>query len=269
MVHTVRRTLAVAVACLALVAAGCGDDADTRSETAGMPTTLQDLQAERWVLDGEASSPSIGSPSAVTIAFEDDSVHGSAPCNTYGGPFELDDDSLSLGPLASTMRACEDDAVTAAETEYLAALESVESVEVDDDDRLVLTGPDVSLVFDALDVDEALAGTWSIVSIATGDAIESVVEGSDPTLTLSEDGQAGVVTGCNQGATSWERDGDDITFGVIAGTLMACEDALMAQEDAIFAALEGAATFEVSPDQLTLLDADDHILLVATAGDTE
>jgi heat shock protein HslJ len=259
----VSRLLPAALVCIALVAAGCGDDADTRSETAGMPTTLEDLQAERWVLDGEASTPSItDAEGAVTIAFDAEEVHGTGPCNVYGGAFEVDDDSISLGPLASTMRACEDP-INRAETDYLAALEAVESSEIDDDDRLVLSGPDVTLVFDALDVDEALRGTWSIVNVASGDAIVSVVEGSEPTLTLSDDGEASVSTGCNNGATSWERDGDSISFGVIAGTLMACEEDLMVQQDAIFAALEASETFEVSPDQLTLLDADGNMLLVA------
>jgi heat shock protein HslJ len=260
----VRRSLVLALACVGLIAAGCGDDADSRSETAGMPTTIEDLQSERWVLDGEASTPTIASAGSVTIDFDEDEVHGTGPCNVYGGPFELDDESISFGPLVSTMMACGDD-IDAAETDYLRGLEAVETAEIDDDDRLVLTGPDVSFVFDALDIDETLAGTWTILSVATGDAITSVIEGSEPVLTLSDDGEMSVSTGCNDGAGSWERDGDTISFGEIASTMMACEEELSAQQAAIFAALEGAETFEVSPEQLTLLDADGNMVLVASA----
>jgi heat shock protein HslJ len=256
-------TVAITVASMCLLGA-CGDDADSRSETAGMPTTIAELQAERWVLDGEASSPTIAGAGSVTIDFDEDEVHGTAPCNSYGGPFELDGDSISMGPLVSTMMACGDD-IDAAETDYLRGLETVETAEIDDDERLVLTGPDVSFVFDALDVDEAMASTWTIVSVATGDAIQSIIEGSDASLTLASDGEMSVSTGCNDGSGTWERDGDTISFGEIASTMMACDDELSAQQAAIFAALEGAETFAVSPEQLTLLDADGNMVLIASA----
>ena len=259
-----RRSLVVALAFLGLIAAGCGDDADTASETADMPVTLEDLQAESWVLDGEASSPTITSAGSVTIAFAEDEVHGTGPCNDYGGPFELDGETISFGPIVSTMMSCGAD-IDAAETDYLTGLEAVATAEIDDEDRLVLSGPDVSFVFDGLDVDETLARTWNILSVASGDAITSVVLGTEPTLTLSADGEMSVSTGCNDGTGTWERDGDTISFGEIASTMMACEEALSAQQDAIFAALGRSESFEVSPNQLTLLDADGKMVLIASA----
>ena len=259
-----RRPVVLPIAVLLVIfAASCGDDGDSTGEAGGMPT-IEELQAETWSLDGAASSPAIDS-GAATLQFEDRTVHGASPCNTYTGAFELDDDSISIGPIASTMRACADD-LMAAEQQYLSALESVDTVELADT-TLTLSGDDVTLVFEAFDLDSALVGEWTIVSVASGDAIVSTIVDSDTTLTLEEGGAASVTTGCNSGSTTWERDGSELSFGQIAGTLMACEDDLMQQQDAIFAALESTVSFELSPGQLTLLDDQGHIMLVAIAED--
>jgi heat shock protein HslJ len=49
---------------------------------------------------------------------------GNAGCNLFNGPYVQDGASLSFGPLASTRRACADEAATAQETAYLQALQS-------------------------------------------------------------------------------------------------------------------------------------------------
>lgn len=91
----------------------------------------------------------------------------------------------------------------------------------------------------------------------------SSVADSEPTLQLADDGTVAVTTGCNNGATTWEHDGDSLTFGMVASTLMACDDDLSVQESAIFAALEATASFEASDSELTLLDSDGETVLVA------
>ena len=251
-----------------LLLAACGDDSGSIGETAAMgAASSQDLQAQRWLLDEAAGNPSFDADGSVTIDFDEDAVHGTGPCNTFNGAYELDGDSIAIGPLASTMRSC-GDMVDQAETAIFAAFEAVDTAAMDDD-RLVLSGPDdLEMVFIALDVDDVLAATWSIVSVNTGDAIQSVINESDPELTLEADGTASITTGCNNGATTWERDGDDLTFGVVAGTLMACEDDLMEQEQAIFSALEATTSFEVTPGQLTLLDDEGRMVLIAIPADS-
>lgn len=247
----------------AVLVSGCGGTADTRSETYGLPTTLQDLEAERWVLDGAASTPVVDAGTA-TLAFEDERVHGSAPCNTFAGPFEVDDDELSIGPLAATRRSCEDERM-AAEAVVLGALEAVEQVDVDDD-RLVLTGADATLVFDAADDDVTLEGAWTIVGVAGDDAVTAILAGTEATITLSPDGDATVTTGCNDLAVTWERDGDVLELGEVVQTVQACEEpaGVMDQEASLAAALERTASFELAPGRLTLLDAEDRMVLVAT-----
>jgi heat shock protein HslJ len=231
-----------------------------------MPLITEILQAETWVLDGTASTPPIEAGTA-TLRFEADRVHGSSPCNTYMGTFELDGDSISFGPLASTMMACQDDLMTA-ERVYLTSLAAVDTVTLEDG-TVTLFGDGVSLVFDAVDLDEVLVGTWSIVSVATGDAITTVLVDTEPTITFDEDGNVLVTTGCNSGGTTWERDGNALSFGNdVDTTAMGCEGDLADQEDAIFAAIRATRTFDIAPGQLTLLDGDGHIVLTALPADS-
>lgn len=144
------RPLAVAVAVgvgVGVIAAGCGwsDTVDSRYATAGLPTTLQDLEAHRWVLDPGDSSVDVDAATPATVRFEgeDDMVAGRAPCNSFRGRFELDgEETIEISHLASTRKACPEP-VMRSEDEYLAALVAVDTVDVDDDgDRLVLRSDD-------------------------------------------------------------------------------------------------------------------------------
>ena len=62
--------------------------------------------------------------STLTAIFTADQVSGSAGCNTYSGPYTLDGTTLKIGPLASTMKACADQAVNDQEQQFLAALQA-------------------------------------------------------------------------------------------------------------------------------------------------
>lgn len=67
-------------------------------------------------------SPVTGS--TLTAIFTPDQVSGSAGCNTYTGGYTIDGTTLKIGPLASTMKACEDQAVNDQEQQFLAALQA-------------------------------------------------------------------------------------------------------------------------------------------------
>ncbi|MFT3851268.1 MAG: META domain-containing protein [Ilumatobacteraceae bacterium] len=61
------------------------------------------------------------------MTFADGSVSGNAGCNNFNGSVTVDGDSLTFGPLASTMMACTKDALTQQETDFLAALKNTAS----------------------------------------------------------------------------------------------------------------------------------------------
>ena len=62
--------------------------------------------------------------STLTAIFTADQVSGSAGCNDYSGGYALNGTTLKIGPLASTMRACADQAVSDQEQQFLAALQA-------------------------------------------------------------------------------------------------------------------------------------------------
>lgn len=269
-----RRSLIIAglAALTGLVAAGCGwdDSVDSLAATEGLPSTRADIEAHDWVLDYPDSSLSAETDDPVTLTIRGDDLSGMAPCNTYGGSFELGrDDSVEIRDIASTLRACESE-VMDAEDEYLAALEGVDRVKVDvddegrdDRDRLILTGPDeLRLSYRSFDARDALIGDWTVTGVNTGDSVDSPVAGTEPTLSFADDGTFTVDTGCNIGGGDWKLDGDAITFESIRITLRACEEPRGAgdQESAILAALNAAGEVEVTPGSLTLRDGDTMML---------
>jgi heat shock protein HslJ len=64
----------------------------------------------------------------LTAVFTADAVSGSAGCNDYNGPYKLDGTKVTIGPLATTRKAC-DQAIMDQETEFLTALQTPATVE--------------------------------------------------------------------------------------------------------------------------------------------
>ncbi|MCB1004937.1 MAG: META domain-containing protein [Acidimicrobiales bacterium] len=78
------------------------------------------------------------------------------------------------------------------------------------------------------------------------------------TATLAVDG--GLASGvgpCNSYTGAFVLDGTSVEIGPLAGTLIACEQALMDAQDAFVSALEAADTVELDGDRLLLTGPDD------------
>jgi heat shock protein HslJ len=72
-------------------------------------------------------SPITGTTLTATFA-ADGTVSGNAGCNGFNGPYTLDGTSLTVGPLATTMKACEQP-IMDQETQFLTALQTPTNVE--------------------------------------------------------------------------------------------------------------------------------------------
>jgi heat shock protein HslJ len=133
-------TLVLAIG-LALVLAACSPTAnDTKSATAGLPNIRQQLTANVWVLDEEASSLQRSNGDRVTVAFSTAGVvSGMTACNRYTGNYTLNWDTIRVTHISQTTRTCSSEQ-TGAESEYLLALRAVRHVEPSSIDRLKLTG---------------------------------------------------------------------------------------------------------------------------------
>ena len=216
-------------------------DGSSRSATAGLPDLVQQLTAHEWVLDRADSSLTSSDTSPVTLRFAADrTLAGMGPCNSYFGPFTIEGDTtIEVGGLGSTRRACAPE-VMAAEDEYLTALGSVSTVDATDRNRLVLEDGATRLAYRALDVADELIGTWDVVSLASGDAIVSVLPGTEPVVTFDEDGTLSADAGCNALNSQWSLEGSDLQIDPPASTRMFCgePDGVMDQEAALSAALD-------------------------------
>ncbi len=65
---------------------------------------------------------------ALTVTFTADTASGNSGCNTFTGGYTLDGVKVAVGPLAGTMKACEQP-VMDQETQFLAALQTPSTVE--------------------------------------------------------------------------------------------------------------------------------------------
>ena len=84
--------------------------------------------------NGRGGVVSVVTGTDLTMLFADGTVGGSAGCNNYSGPYELNGDRISIGPLANTEMACaEPEGIMEQETEFLAALQSAATYTVDGD----------------------------------------------------------------------------------------------------------------------------------------
>jgi heat shock protein HslJ len=73
--------------------------------------------------NGRGAVTSVISGTILTTLFgADGTVSGSSGCNTYNGPYTVSGSSITIGPLASTRRACAADEANAQEQAFLAAL---------------------------------------------------------------------------------------------------------------------------------------------------
>jgi heat shock protein HslJ len=90
--------------------AGCSwTSNDTKSATAGLPDTKQQLTAYEWLLDRSDSSLTANDTTATTLTFAADHlVFGSAPCNLYRGKFAIDKDTVEISAISAVSRACPD-----------------------------------------------------------------------------------------------------------------------------------------------------------------
>ena len=85
-----------------------------------------------WIVTGyNNGNQAVTSPIAgttLTATFTADTVAGNSGCNTYSGGYTLNGDQVTIGPLASTMKACSD-AIMTQETQFLTALQTPATVE--------------------------------------------------------------------------------------------------------------------------------------------
>ena len=89
-----------------------------------------------WTVTGYHAGDAITSPLGgveLTAQFAAGSLSGDTGCNTFGGPYAIDEDTIEIGPLHQTLIACATEELQQQERDYLAALEEATSFSVTGD----------------------------------------------------------------------------------------------------------------------------------------
>lgn len=136
------------------------------------PATTQPLQmAQSSSLTGNwrlANMTAPGSPMPMvpapelTADFANGRISGSGGCNRFNGGYKTTGNQLSIGPLATTYKACEE-AVMTQEFNYLKALQAAQRYEVNPDGLQIFYKTDQGtgvLRFVAQDIKQDVRGLW-------------------------------------------------------------------------------------------------------------
>ncbi len=211
-----------------------------------------------WVLVGygDALNPTVVEEGIVITAVfnsTDNQMSGSGGCNNYFTSYEsTDDGGLTInGPIGSTMMACEGS--MEAESTYFAALETVNGWALNENGNLELTyssGQPYAEKLVYIPGTTPLDGPiWQLVSYGDPDDLTMIEEGTAVTAEFAANSETtGTVAGnatCNNYSTSYTLDGENISVGPVAGTMMLCPIGAD-QEAAYLAALSSAQTYQIS-----------------------
>jgi heat shock protein HslJ len=226
-----------------------------------------DLTGKVWALTelmGEPPADGVG----ISAQFSTDGkVSGSAGCNRYNGTYTVSGNSITFSsPMATTMMMC-DEAVMEQENAYLKALGEAKTYAVRGD-QLTLAGTDKTSLAIYKAQSQDLSGTsWEATSYNNGkQAVTGVLEGTTLTADFGKDGNLSGNAGCNTYNGAYKVNGDQITIGPLASTMMACEEpaGVMEQETQYLAALQSAATYQIEGNVLQLRTKEDALAAIFT-----
>ena len=253
----------LALAGLTFAACGSDDDADGAADSTSTPTA-EDL-AGRGFVSSDVTGHDLVDGSEITMRFLDDSVNVNAGCNTMNGGYEITDGAFVAGQFAMTAMAC-DDPLMDQDTwlgEFLASSPSISL----DGSTLSFSGDEVTIILAEIEPAALVGTSWTVTGTVATEAVSSVPMDSPASITIADDGTVAVNTGCNTGSGSVEIGEDNLTFGPIATTKMACPPEQTALEASVLSVLQGEVAYEIDGSNLSLRSGDgaDEIGLELTA----
>lgn len=248
-----------ALAAVVLVGAACGgDDGDSSSAPPLNGRTFVTTAAAD--VEGATLVPG----SAIRVSFDDEgtSLSAHAGCNSMGGGWSLDGDTLVVGDMFQTQMACED-ALMDQDSWLVALLTSGPTLTLAGD-TLTIRGEGAGLVLTdrrVADPDRPLVGTrWEVDTLISNEAASSMPIGVVASLTFDDEGRVAVEAGCNTGSASAEIDTDAarIALGPLGLTRMMCEPDPMAVEAVVTSIFDGTVTYTIEADRLQIRTDDDQ-----------
>jgi len=224
-----------------------------------------DLTGKVWALTELKGAPLTAGVGISAQFTSDGMVSGSAGCNRYTGTYTVSGSSITFpSPMATTMMMC-DESVMAQESAYLSVLGEVKTYAIKGD-QLTLVGSDKTILAVYKVESQDLSGTsWEPTGYNNGkQAVTGALEGTTLTADFGKDGTLSGNSGCNTYSGGYKVNGDQITIGPLASTMMACSDpaGVMDQEAQYLAALQSAATYQIEGNVLQLRTKDDALAAI-------
>lgn len=102
----------------------------------------------------------------------------------------------------------------------------------------------------------AITGTWKLIAYGPLESMTPAVADADASLTFGDDGTLSGSSGCNSLGGEYKVEDKTVTFSNVASTLMACDDARMAQESVVSQVLSGTAEWEIEDQTLAITNND-------------
>jgi heat shock protein HslJ len=110
-----------------------------------------------------------------------------------------------------------------------------------------------------------VGSSWRLTSYGDIADPHEAVSGIETSLAFGADGKISGSLGCNSMGGDYSISGQNITFGSVFATEMACDDARMAQEGEAFKILQGTASFKLDGNTLTIRSSDGNSVLIFAA----
>jgi heat shock protein HslJ len=261
--RTVMRLLVVLAA--AAIFGACGESEPTADTPATTMTPAPPRLDGKTFVSTEVAGRQLVAGSEIRLSFDGDNLGVSGGCNQLGGTWSIDGDVLVVPPnMIMTEMACDPPELMEQDS-WLASFLSAHPTLALDRDTLTLSEGDVTITLldrEVAEPDRPLGGTpWAVESLVSADAVSSLPAGARvPTLQFDA-GRVLVDAGCNTGSGDYEATGRDITFGPIAVTRIACDEASMEVEAHVLRVLDGTATYAIEADVLTLTNGDTGLVL--------
>jgi heat shock protein HslJ len=249
-------SIVLAIGAVAVLTAACSATGGASAPPAG--GTGGTIEGVSWRLTKLPSGGALADVPQGVVAdarFAGGRVTGSGGCNSFTGPAMVSGASIQVGPLASTEMACEG-AAGDVEQVYLANLIATTSFTATTDTLTMFDASGTEILVYAAGPANPLEGDWNVTGYNNGkEAVVSPIVGTELTATFTADHVSGSA-GCNQYNGSYTLDGDTVTIGPLASTMMACEQDVMDQEAAFLTALQTPGLgVEVNGANVTLRDA--------------
>ncbi|MFL5709357.1 MAG: META domain-containing protein [Chloroflexota bacterium] len=231
------------------------------SVVAASATAGSGLEGTLWRLTGylgpDGNAVEVPEAISASATFADATVSGNAGCNDYTGGYTVDGDKLTIGPLASTRKAC-GPAQSALETVFLTALGRVATFTASPTELQLKTAEGkVGLSFAATQPAGLSKTRWVATGVNNGKgAVSSVVTGTSLTAIFAEAGTVAGSGGCNDYSGPYTSTATTIKIGPLAATRMVCNTpaGVDEQETLFLTAMQAATTWTISGEKLELRD---------------